>query len=382
WPESKGVDVEASLEDVKKKAKIHSLVFMPIEEGKPESPWMMTSRRVENILRRIMRPSEYSATAGVGTWADSIYWVEVVQKTPVGTLISNVGKTMKGRSKKIQAIVEDDLIFPLIRGRNAKKWFSSSEGYILLPVNPETGELISEEDFKVRYPKAYEFFLKFEKELKDRSGYKQLLKKAGKPFYAVLRTKSSLAPYKVGWKHISGKISGKAELSCAVLPKANGKPLVPSHGIIFIPTNSEDEAHYIASVLNSVIARFIVASYGLEVHITTDVPKRIYIPTFDPSNKIHLELAELSKEAHEKASDKYRLLDEIKALKKSLKGTKGEERKRIREKMTALEEELSGIEKELKKIEAKIDKKVARLYGITDEELEEIERLFGVLMGA
>ena len=50
--------------------------------------------------------------------------------------------------------------------------------------------------------------------------------------------------------------------------------------------------------------------------------------------------------------------------------------------MTALEEELSGIEKELKKIEAKIDKKVARLYGITDEELEEIERLFGVLMGA
>ncbi|WP_297501566.1 N-6 DNA methylase, partial [Thermococcus sp.] len=42
WPESKGVDVEASLEDVKKKAKIHSLVFMPIEEGKPESPWMMT----------------------------------------------------------------------------------------------------------------------------------------------------------------------------------------------------------------------------------------------------------------------------------------------------------------------------------------------------
>ena len=36
---------------------------------------------------------------------------------------------------------------------------------------------------------------------------------------------------------------------------------------------------------------------------------------------------------------------------------------------------------ELKEVEEKIDKTVAGLYGITDEELEEIKKILGVLKG-
>ncbi len=150
---------------------------------------------------------------------------------------------------------------------------------------------------------------------------------------------------------------------------------------MFVPINKKDKAYYVSAILNSTMTQLIVASYAIETSMNTHVLNNVNVPTFDPSNEIHLELAELSKKAHEIAAEKYRLLDELKALKKSLKGTKGEERKRAKEKMTALKEKLSEVEEELKKIEEEIDEKVARLYGITDEELEEIERLFGVLMG-
>ncbi|NOR77645.1 MAG: hypothetical protein GQ523_04310 [Methanophagales archaeon] len=38
-------------------------------------------------------------------------------------------------------------------------------------------------------------------------------------------------------------------------------------------------------------------------------------------------------------------------------------------------------QEELKKVEEEIDKIVAELYGITDEELEEVRKMLGVLKG-
>lgn len=395
WPDTRGADVEATLEEVKEKAAIHQLVFMPIEEGKPESPWMMTTVKAYEGLKKALGSSEYRAYAGVFTGLDGAYWVEIIREVAPGrVLIQNVGKTMKKSIKRVQKVVETDLIFPVLRGKNAKKWYCNPEGWILLPID-KNGDIIPPSELKLKYPLTYDFFTALLDELISRNAepfktklriYKEkpieIAERSGMPFYAVLNSQVSIAPYKVGWKHISGAISGKAQLDVFVIPTLQDKPMIPTHGIMHIPTSSEDEAHYIASILNSTIARFIVASYGLEVHITTDVPKRIYIPTFDPSNQLHLELAELSKKAHEIAKEKYELLDRIKSLKKSLKGTRGEERKRIKDEIRELEEELAEVEKKLGEVEKEIDEKVAELYGITWEELEEIERLYTVLMNA
>ena len=184
------------------------------------------------------------------------------------------------------------------------------------------------------------------------------------------------------WKEIAGKISGKGQFSTAVISEIKGKPFVPDHKLMLVPFENEEIAHYISAVLNYTITQLIVASYAIETSMNTHVLNNIRVPTFDPSNEIHLKLAELSKKAHEVAREKYELLDELKGLKTSLKGKRGEERKALKAKIDELKGKIGEIEEKLREIEAKIDEKVARLYGITEEELDEIERLHGVLMGA
>ena len=76
----------------------------------------------------------------------------------------------------------------------------------------------------------------------------------------------------------------------------------------------------------------------------------VYVPKFDSKDKIHIELAELSKKAHTLAK-RYHEQKDLKA------------------------------QEELKKVEEEIDKIVAELYGITDEELEEVRKMLGVLKG-
>ncbi|MFQ6119212.1 MAG: hypothetical protein ACE5KE_04900, partial [Methanosarcinales archaeon] len=85
-----------------------------------------------------------------------------------------------------------------------------------------------------------------------------------------------------------------------------------------------------------------------EVHVTNDVPRYVYIPQFNPQNKPHIKLSNLSKKAHELAKKYYEQDDSI-------------------------------AQYELKKVEEEIDRIVAELYGITDEELDEIRKTLRIL---
>jgi hypothetical protein len=346
-PKSKGIDQEVEIEEVKKTTKQFDMILTPIKKGDPETPWMIVSEKAYAVLSKIMRPSEYEAHAGVYTGADAVFWINVISKQPSGFLVTNVGETAKMRIKRVKKLVEPNFIFPVIRGRNHKKWFVKSEGYILLPLKPN-GEILSEAELKVNYPKTYSFFLEFLEELKNRAAYRQLFGKSNKPTYSVLNSKNAIMPYKVAWKHIAGKITGKALFECAVIHEERGKPIIPTHGIIYIPCMSENEAYFVCGILNSSFSSLIIASYALEVHLTTDIPKNVYIPKFNPKDKLHLKLSELSKKAHDLAKRYYEEKD-----------------------LTAQEE--------LKKIEEEIDKTVAELYGVTEGELEEIRRCLLIL---
>ena len=73
----------------------------------------------------------------------------------------------------------------------------------------------------------------------------------------------------------------------------------------------------------------------------------IKVPKFKPKDKIHIRLAELPKRAHTLAKRYYEQND-LKAR------------------------------EELKEVEERIDKMVAELYGITDDELEEVKNTLGI----
>ena len=63
------------------------------------------------------------------------------------------------------------------------------------------------------------------------------------PFYWLFM-RQSLSPYKVVWKEIAGRISGKRSIygSVVSLKDVNGrmKPIIPDHKLMFVPLDNEE----------------------------------------------------------------------------------------------------------------------------------------------
>ena len=146
------------------------------------------------------------------------------------------------------------------------------------------------------------------------------------------------------------------DLEAVVLTKVKTpigeKDMIPTDTTSLIPFKSEDEAHYVCAILNSSPVRFCVRSYSSAGRGfgAPSIVKHFGISKYEKRNEGHRKVSEFSKKAHELAKRYY--------------GQKDLEAR----------EELKGVEEE-------IDKIVAKLYGITDEELEEVRKTLGVLRG-
>jgi methylase of polypeptide subunit release factors len=353
-PKSAGIDQEASLEEVKGNTDLSELVFLPIDERKPASPWMQIRETAYEGIKKAVRESPwYDAHEGVNTALNGVYWVQILSKQPSGLLITNPPfPGQKKKIKQVKHVVEEDYVYPFVRGRDVKRWYVEGEyGWICVPHDPKTGSPVNINVIKAQSPNTYRYLSEFKEELEKRSLHKLWGK--GNPFYAVYDIGPyTFYPYKVVWKRIGGKISGKAEFSAAVMGKVNdkfvgSKPIIPYEKLMLIPLRDEREAHYITAVLNSSIVQTVVASYLVEQSIS-DITKRIKVPKFDSKNALHVTLSELSQAAH-KLARKHR------------------------------EEKDEGALDQLRKVEDEVDKTCARLYGISDEELEEIRKTLQIL---
>jgi hypothetical protein len=370
----KKIDPNTSLKDVIKMTKHYEITMVPLILNDPTSPWMQVKPNIINSIRKIINGNQYyEAYAGVYTALNQIYYVKVPGKGPDGMLIiTNPPESgQKKNVKQVEARIEPDLVYPLIRGRDVKKWYVEfKDRYIILPHDKE-GDPIPHHIMKTKYPYTYQYFYQFFNDLINRSGgflkqkmapYKKYpFDKAEKmtvPFYYVMNNvKASLAPYKVLWGAISGAITGKAlSFACSVAEPINEKPMIPDHSVILISIKTANEAYYIAGILNSIIIRSIIASYTYELGQYTHIIDIFNIPKFDPNNNIHKKIADLSKRAHELAKCIY-------------SNNKPDDCKNI------------NANEELKKVEEEIDLAVAELYEITKEELEGFRELMDILSG-
>jgi hypothetical protein len=223
---------------------------------------------------------------------------------------------------------------------------------------------------RVKYPNTYKYFYNFFNDLVNRGAepytsklkpYKKLpLEKAeniAPPFYWVFNVKPSLSPYKVVWGAISGAISGKAtSFEVTVVDMISGKPVVPDHSVMLVPTNSLEEAYYLAGLMNSIVIRTVVASYSYEIGLYTHILEIIKIPKYDLNDNLHKKIAESSKKAHELAKCIYA------------------EKKPDYCRSVDAEEELRRVEREL-------DLAVGQLFELSEDDLREFEKLMAILSG-
>ncbi|RLE39865.1 hypothetical protein DRJ16_07740 [Candidatus Woesearchaeota archaeon] len=353
-PRSRRIDQEAELEEVRKTTKQFDLVFIPIEKNNTGSPWMEITEKAYEGLKKVIGNSPYSANAGVFTGSNQVYWIKVISEQPHGLLITNPPLSgQKKRVKQVKQVVEKELVYPLIRGRDVKKWYVMGEyGWIIVPHDSKTGKPLNENEIKIKYPKTYNYLVNFRNDLEKRSIHKLWGK--NNPFYSLYDIGDyTFYPYKVVWKEIAGKVSGKAEFHTCVLEPVNDhilgeKVVIPDHKLMLIPFNNKNEAHYVSAILNSIVISLVISAYAIETTMDPRVINHIEIPKFNPKNPLHQKLSQLSQKAHEIAKKIY-------------------------------EENRKDLKENLKKIEGEIDKTVVELYEITDEELKEIRKCLMIL---
>lgn len=337
WQKTKPgrISVDLDLTGVEERTRRVLFSAEPVNSEERTSPWLTVNPAAIGGLRKIIGTSPYKAYSGACTWLNAIYWLEVTEWRSDGKLVvKNRWDIGRAKARQTEGIIEPDLLYPLLRGRDVTKWRASPSENILLTQDPETRTGIDETLLKTRLSDTHAFLWKFRDELLARSGYRKFFSQSGAPFYSIYNVGTyTMEPYKVGWAREN------ATLSCGVFSDApfgiSSKLIIPDQTVQFISFTNELEAHFVCALLNS--SPSVLLPLGYTTDITTHIITVIAVPRFETGNPLHQTLSSLSQQAHQLAAV-------------------GESTK-----------------KELFQVEEQIDRKAAELWGLTEEELKDVQ---------
>jgi hypothetical protein len=346
WKKAPGcrLDYDSTLQEAQSLTHRLNLRAMPVDALDPTSAWLTAREGALRAIGKVLGGSDYQAHAGVYSGgANAVYWLEILDQRPDGLLVvRNLTEGAKREAPQVTAEIEPDLVYPLLRGRDVSRWRAHPAAHMLMVQDAQTRQGIDEKLMQRRWPKTYAYLRRFEHVLQQRQSQsvRHLMTKGA--FYSMFAVGDyTLAPFKVVWRYIA------SEMTACVVGK-RGEPLtIPDHRLMLVPTDTPEEAHYIAAALNSSVGRFVVGAFVIGTQISAGVLEKVAVPRFSPPNPVHQRLAALSQRAHEVAGE---LSTDPPT-----------------DKRTALQQELA-------KIEAQVDQAAAQLWGITAQELAEVQR--------
>lgn len=311
WIPKQKVKERDSLNVVLKKIETKHLQAIPIKGTSDENSlctsWLTLSPDRHIVGSNILGESAYKGHKGVEpSGAKGIYILN--EPTLFGDKLLRIcNNSSRGKEPKIrdlgeyQGLVEADFIFPSISGRNIKQFGISGGSYILVPHFKKKGvhNAVTETDMKVNYTRTYEWLLHWKEVLLEtRIRNSKFYSEKRDPFYVLDNVGLyTFNEYKVVWREQN------KHMVSSVISRKKGEPLadkliIPDSKVIFYGTDVEDDAHYLCAILNSDVVTEVIDAYVIETQRGTEIFKNIAIPSFNKDDPIHLELANLSKEAH------------------------------------------------------------------------------------
>ena len=246
-------------------------------------------------------PSPYKAHEGVNcAGLTGCFIVRLIEALPNGDLvIENIHDIGKIKVKKVRAVIEPDLVYSHLLGRDLKKWDARPSAHVILAQDPETRRGVAEETMKARYSKTLEYLRGFEPQLRARAAFKQYFDPKKHPFWSMFNVGAyTLSRWRVGWRMMGAK------MRAAVLPFEGEKPVLPHNTHAFVACESEDEAHFLCAMLNSSLVNFLVRSYsvaGGKSFAPPHILEHVRIPEYDAASALHNDLARLSRCCHRAA---------------------------------------------------------------------------------
>ncbi|MBO5238007.1 MAG: hypothetical protein J6B50_04450 [Lachnospiraceae bacterium] len=301
------IDSEDSLESVLTKIDFISLRACPVNSEVNNSAWMIGSDEEINIFKSMYGKSDYEARKGVDTSANGIFWVQKINEVRGQYIIRNTPENSKKKIPQFEGPIEPKYLYPLVRGKDLKKWKYNTPYYVVIPYEESMKKTISRDTLRKNSPNLYKYFYdeKFNKHSKDflnilttRGTYLKHYANQNVPEYVLYNIgEYTSAPYKVIWKALTAK-----GMEACVVGKLDGKIIVPDHNNVMIPFENKSEAYYVCAIINSKIVGKFIDSY-IAWFKSNHILDNINIPPYDPQNSLHIKLVELSKLAHENAQN-------------------------------------------------------------------------------
>ncbi len=298
------IPLESSLHDAASRTQSIYLEAVPVDD-KPASPWLTVRPQDRRVFQKMIGKSDYRAYAGACTWLNGVYWVRILEQRPDGlVIIENFHDLGKIKVPKVQAAIEPDLLYPLLRGGDINRWEATPSACIILAQNPETRAGWPEDKMKTGWPHSFNYLKRFEKLLRNRSGYIKYFNPQNDPFWCMYNVGPyTLSPFKVSWQRMGNTFCAVTLPTIPMEKKIKDNcPIIPQETVVFIPCATVKEAYYLTGVLNSSLAQLLVISYGTrggKSLASTDLPRVINLPAYEPDNSIQDAIALLSEKAHE-----------------------------------------------------------------------------------
>ncbi len=276
------------------------LAAEPIDPDRPTSPWLVRPAGVTTPLSRVKGRSDYEAHLGANSGgANAVYWLEVLGAAEGGVLVRNRSECGRGSTPQTSQVIEADLVYPLLRWGDVRRWHAAPSGHILLVQDPGRRRGIDAGRMQQDYPRTLAYLARFEPLLRRRAAYRRYQERAA--FYSMYDVGPyTTAPHKVVWRRMDRRLSAAVagEFDDPVLGR---RPIVPQETCVLIAAASADEAHYLCALLNSAVLDFLVRAHsvrGGKGFGTPGMLQVVRLRRFEPDRRIHAELAALSRQAH------------------------------------------------------------------------------------
>lgn len=330
------IDTIWNFDEVVKNTDRFKLEAIPVS-GSLTGPWMCARNKALKALNKLNKPAAYRAYEGANSGgANGVYWVNIVGSKGDLIEIENLASVGKKKVKKVRCEIESTLLFPLLRGRDIGRWHAAPSAFQIVAQNSETRTGYSDDWMKKNAPKTREYLYLFEGILRDRSVFKKY--QAGTAIWSQYGIgKYTFAKNKVVWSEVGQNLEA-AVINSYDNRYLHEKIIIPDHTIVFIPLESESEAHYICALLNSSPTRLIIKAY-VALHPSPHVMKNIGLAKFSGSEVLHKKLSDLSVLCHEKIAsgiDISDLEEQIDDLAAELWGLSHDEMKAINESLSIL----------------------------------------------
>ena len=304
WRRKPGVgriQPEWPMEEVMQKTIRTKLQAIPVDLKRPVSSWQTAKCAALALSAKLKGRNPYSARLGARVEPYGVFWLNIKEVRPDGQLvIENQHDRGKREIPKTSCSIEPDLVFPAVSGGDIVRFGVKQPFYVLISQDPIKRSPYPEEWMLDHAPLTLAYLKQFEKILKSRGSniVRQFAEKT--EFYAMFGIGDyTFARHRVVWKRMTNR------MAATVLPAwktpFGSKTMVATDTTSLITATTADEAHYLCSILNSATVDNFIRSFssGGRGFGAPSVVKDLAIPLFDGKKRVHRQLAQLSREAHE-----------------------------------------------------------------------------------